>query len=151
MDSNKKSKLEEHRKDWEEDLTPEQVKKELDAAYARIDFNKRAEEFSKALDCPRQEDRWRKMYDFLYKWNPAAKEALDLFNEDCDRIKQSQHNFTATSDHMQFGLHFPRILWDALSLVDEEMKNFDSLGADQQKKLHRKLGKVFPRYWMPRV
>ena len=52
---------------------------------------------------------------------------------------------------MQFGLHFPQILWDALCLVDDEMAQFDTLDTEHQRKIYRKLGKVFPAYWMPRT
>jgi hypothetical protein len=151
MDFDKPDNLESSRSEWEEDISLEQALKEVNAAKARVDMKRRMADFSKALDWRRQEDRWRAMYDFLYKYNPSAARALDDFNRDCDARKQEQKSWKATSAHMQYGLHMPRILWDALTIVDPEMQNFDSLDSEQKKKIYRKLGRAFPRYWMPRV
>lgn len=151
MDFDKPDNLEASRGEWEEDISLKDALKEVNAAKARSNMKKRMADFSKALDCRRQEDRWISMYDFLYHYNMEAKLALDAFNKDCDDRKLEQKNWDASGSYLQYGLHFPQILWDALSFVDDDIKNFDSLDDAQKRKIYRKLGRTFPRYWMPRI
>lgn len=142
---------EQHRNEWEEDLTPQQVAAELRAAKARSNLKKRMKDFSKVVDSRDRGDRWRAMYNFLRTYNAEARRAIDAFNADCEQRRLEQVNFDATGQHLQYGLHFPTILWDALALVDPEFANFDTLDDGSKRRLYRELGRVFPQYWMPRV
>lgn len=143
--------LEQHREDWEEDISLADAMKEVQRAKARINTKKRMADFAKALDARTQVERWRKMYEFLANYNAAARRDIDLFNADCQRIKQDQKNWNATGKHIQYGLHMPQILWDALSIVDPEIRDFNNLDKEHQRRIYRKLGQAFPIYWMPRV
>lgn len=142
---------ERNRSEWEEDLTPQQVAAELRAAKARSNLKKRMKDFSKVVDGKNRGDRWRAMYNFLRTYNPSARRAIDDFEKDCERIRLDQTQFNAAGQHLQYGLHFPTILWDALALVDPEFANFDTLDDCTKRRLYRELGRVFPQYWMPRV
>lgn len=143
--------LEQHREDWEEDISLEDAMKEVQRAKARMNTKKKMQDFAKALDARTQTERWRKMYEFLANYNPAARRDFDLFNADCKRIKQEQKQWNAKGKHIQYGLHMPQILWDALAIVDPEIRDFNSLTPDHQRKLYYKLGQAFPIYWMPRI
>lgn len=143
--------LEQHREDWEEDISLEDAMKEVQRAKARMNTKKKMQDFAKALDARSQIDRWRKMYEFLANYNPAARRDFDLFNADCKRIKQEQKQWNAKGKHIQYGLHMPQILWDALAIVDPEIRDFNSLDKEHQRRIYRKLGQAFPIYWMPRV
>lgn len=143
--------LEQHREDWEEDISLEDAMKEIQRAKARMNTKKKMQDFAKALDARTQTERWRKMYEFLANYNPAARRDFDLFNADCKRIKQEQKQWNAKGKHIQYGLHMPQILWDALAIVDPEIRDFNSLDKEHQRRIYRKLGQAFPIYWMPRV
>lgn len=143
--------LEQHREDWEEDISLEDAMKEVQRAKARMNTKKKMQDFAKALDARTQTERWRKMYEFLANYNPAARRDFDLFNADCQRIKQEQKQWNAKGKHIQYGLHMPQILWDALAIVDPEIRDFNSLDKEHQRRIYRKLGQAFPIYWMPRV
>ena len=143
--------LEQHREDWEEDISLEDAMKEVQRAKARMNTKKKMKDFAKALEARTQTERWQKMYEFLANYNPAARRDFDLFNADCKRIKQEQKQWNATGKHIQYGLHMPQILWDALAIVDPEIRDFNSLDTEHQRRLYRKLGQAFPIYWMPRV
>ena len=143
--------VDKNRAEWEEDISLEDAMKEVQRAKARMNTKKRMSDFAKALDTRSQMGRWQKMYEFLYNYNSAAKRDIDLFNEDCKRIKQEQKNWKATGKHLQYGLHMPQILWDALAIVDTEIRDFNNLDKEHQRRIYRKLGQAFPIYWMPRV
>ena len=151
MDIDTPDNLENTRSEWEDDISLKDALREVNNAKARVNMKRKMKDFSKTLDLRRQEDRWRAMYDFLRRYNVYARRAIDDFNSDCERIRQEQKEWNASGKHMQFGLHFPQILWDALCLVDDEMAQFDTLDTEHQRKIYRKLGKAFPMYWMPRV
>ena len=143
--------VDKNREAWEEDISLQDAMKEVQRAKARINTKKKMQDFAKALDARSQIDRWRKMYEFLANYNPAARRDFDLFNADCKRIKQEQKQWNATGKHIQYGLHMPQILWDALAIVDPEIRDFNSLDTEHQRRIYRKLGQAFPIYWMPRV
>ena len=143
--------VDKNREAWEEDISLQDAMKEVQRAKARINTKKKMQDFAKALDARSQIDRWRKMYEFLANYNPAARRDFDLFNADCKRIKQEQKNWNASGKHIQYGLHMPQILWDALAIVDPEIRDFNNLDKEHQRKIYRKLGQAFPIYWMPRV
>lgn len=137
---------------WQEDdISYKEAMLEVKKAKARLNTKKKMKDFSKTLDARSQADRWRAMYNFLYNYNAAAKRDIRDFNTDCERIKREQKNWNATSKGLQYGLRMPQILWDALSLVDDDIRDFDKLDTEKQKRIYRKLGQVFPVYWMPRV
>lgn len=143
--------VDKNREAWEEDISLQDAMREVQRAKARINTKKKMQDFAKALDARSQIDRWRKMYEFLANYNPAARRDFDLFNADCKRIKQEQKQWNATGKHIQYGLHMPQILWDALAIVDPEIRDFNSLDKEHQRRIYRKLGQAFPIYWMPRV
>lgn len=143
--------LEQHREDWEEDISLADAMKEVQRAKARMNTKRKMADFAKALDARTQVDRWHAMYEFLSKYNDAARRDFRLFNADCERIKQEQKQWNAKGQHIQYGLHMPQILWDALAIVDPEIRDFNSLDTEHQRRLYHKLGQAFPIYWMPRV
>lgn len=151
MDFDTPDNLENTRSEWEDDISFKDALKEVNAAKARLDMKRKAEEFGKALDYRRQEDRWKAMYDFLMKYNPYVANDIRLFNADCEKRKQEQNNFKAQSKHMRYALSMPQMLWDVLALIDDEIKDFNSLDKEHQRKILYKLGRTFPVYWIPRV
>jgi len=143
--------VDKNRAEWEEDISLQDAMKEVQRAKARMNTKRKMADFAKALDARTQVDRWHAMYEFLSKYNDAARRDFKLFNADCERIKQEQKQWNAKGQHIQYGLHMPQILWDALAIVDPEIRDFNSLDTEHQRRLYHKLGQAFPIYWMPRV
>lgn len=132
------------------DISLQEALNEVRAAQRMVDTKRKMLDFNRTLDLRRQEDRWHAMYEFLWKYNPEARAALRQFNKDVQSVR-AEKNDKASGKHMKHSLSMPPVLWDALSMTDPDIKNFDLLDTHAKTKLVNKLGRAFPNYWMART